>query len=96
MNEPTDGLHRHSLPQRGRGWFAWACLIAAALVVLIVLYVLSLGPAVWLHASLSGKPHWPRDAIEIIYAPLKWWFDQDLPGRVLLGAYVEWWSDLAD
>jgi len=95
MNEQSDGQHHQHPPRRGLGPLAWTCIIAGGLVLLAVLYVLGLGPAVWLHESLSGGPDWPRHAIETIYAPLAWWHEQDMPGAGVLGAYVQWWDELA-
>lgn len=58
------------------GWLAWVILMP-------VLYVLSLGPANWLHKQgVWQKP------LEAIYSPLEY-----LPNSFLepIGPYIEWW-----
>lgn len=66
----------------------WGCVVA--LVMAPVLYILSAGPAVWLHNRSSPQIReyieWiyePAEALDKIGVPLEW-----------LSAYAEWWRAL--
>ncbi len=78
------------------GWFVRILAGVAILVLVMVLYALSIGPAAYLYAVLNAGSHrWLEPAINVVYLPLIWWFRHDMPGRHLLEAYVEWWAGLA-
>lgn len=67
----------------------WATRIGYGLAGFLMLYVLSLGPAGYLHQRSPRL----RNALNVIYAPLL-----ALRGTPLdrpIGIYVEWWEDLA-
>lgn len=53
-----------------------------------VLYVLSLGPAVWLVVANGGTG---RDLVTFVYAPLKWLADHSDTTRDWLEWYVSFW-----
>jgi len=64
------------------------------LIVIVALYVLSIGPAVYLF-EVSGGPEWLGETFGVIYAPITWMCPApDHCGP--LSDYVEWWSNLAD
>jgi hypothetical protein len=66
-------------------------LIGVAVLLLPVLYVASLGPAVYLHERgvLSNETG------ETIYAPLMLLADRSESFRTTMERYAEWWSALA-
>lgn len=73
--------------ERGSSTGVVAILVAVALVLLPMLYVLGLGPAVLLHKQgIAQKP------IEIIYAPLEFAAEFLGPLRHPLDWYVELWE----
>jgi hypothetical protein len=70
-------------PRRG----SLAVWLVGAFVVLPSLYVLSLGPAVWLY-----KHHYMSDAVGIVYVPLQLLHDNCQPIGNALDRYVELWG----
>ena len=75
--------HHQREPRRG----SLAVWVAIVVIVLPVLYVLSLGPGVWLdnHGYLS-------DAADMIYWPLDKLYDQWQPAHAFFDWYVELWG----
>jgi arginine exporter protein ArgO len=67
-------------------------VVAAGCASLPVFYVLSIGPAVWLHERSSPAV---QAILELIYAPLTWLYMHDTVGTWFLLAidpWVEWWK----
>jgi len=66
----------------------WTTLLAGLLV--LVVYPLSIGPAVWLqrHGYLEG---WPQKAYGIIYGPVSWAVVQFEWCRRLADWYIAFW-----
>jgi len=61
--------------------------ITVALVVVLVVYPLSFGPACW----LTAKGVVPVEAIETAYRPVVFaMLSPELPGRWLIGRYTTW------
>lgn len=69
---------------RGRSRYVW---ILGAVLGLLVLYVLSLGPAV----AIVRRTGMGVDVATVVYAPLEWLYE-NTPLREPLGAYVEFWQ----
>lgn len=67
------------------------CILAA--LAMIVLYVLSIGPAIWLVVNLMKHPDPGFDVIEAVYYPLEWIIPDTGPLSDLLNQYVELWLD---
>jgi len=63
-----------------------AALVAAAILLFPVAYVLSLGPAIWLHTH-GYLGEWAA----IIYAPLEYLHDHFKPAGDALDWYIELW-----
>ena len=61
--------------------------VAATLLALLVMYVLSVGPAVCVALKLGFKFR----AVDRFYAPLLW-ATEDPPLRQLRDEYVRWWQ----
>lgn len=61
--------------------------MALVMLALPIVYLLLLGPAARLHASL---PPAAQSGIETIYAPLEW-LDRQLPGQPF-SWYIELWQ----
>jgi len=71
--------------EKGRGFggfLVWG-------VLLLVCYVLSIGPAVWVHRRVPNRAI--RDAIEIFYTPVVMCCDRSSFGAPIR-AYAEWWD----
>lgn len=73
--------------------------IAAALVLLLVVYPLSIGPVVFVLTLIwpaPTRPDWADNAVFLIYLPvyLLTSINKDLFGETLR-LYVRWWTDLA-
>jgi hypothetical protein len=68
------------------GWAFWTVV-----VVVLVVYPLSMGPASWLGRQ-AGSPFWLSRAIAAIYQPL-WWIEGRLPQFVSdqQARYLGWW-----
>jgi len=66
---------------------AAVALIAGACCMLPLLYVLSLGPALWLARRFPGL----RSPCEVIYTPLQWLYD-NTPLRAALDWYINLWQ----
>lgn len=49
-----------------------------ALIVVSALYILSVGPAMWLHEKL-GYPQWANPIFDLVYAPLINLFGENEP-----------------
>lgn len=75
--------------ERRTTWI-WAVVIGAALMMPI-LYVLSVGPAIWLHGRTTGLG---QDIIETVYYPLEWLHENTFLERPLQW-YVEMWQNSA-
>lgn len=63
------------------------------LVALFVLYVLSIGPAIWLVVNLMKNPEPGFNVIEAVYSPLDWIFPDSGPTADLFNRYVDLWLD---
>jgi hypothetical protein len=70
----------------------WAKWIAAALVVMVAAYPLSMGPAYWFNQQL-GSPEPLNSAIWYAYAPIKYFFraSPEWLGNTFY-AYLYWWT----
>ena len=77
-------MHDEADRKRGSGW------IIAAVLALPVLYVLSIGPAIWIADHISSKPY--IRCFQVVYWPLR--FLDETPAMPLLEAYAQWWDDL--
>ena len=78
---PTDRDEKDDAPEPSRNpWVTWMVW----LVVAPLLYVLSIGPMVW----LVEKHHLPEEAF-VIYQPLVY---LPIDMRRLIGGYAEWWA----
>ena len=67
-------------------------VVAVGCASLPVFYLLSIGPAAWLHER-SGRP--VQAILELIYAPLTWLYGHDTVGtwfHLVLDQWVEWWT----
>ena len=73
--------------REGRGSLVW--LLPAAIVVLLWLYPLSLGPAIVWHRSTSSE--FVHTALEGFYGPLEW-LHENTPLRGPLDWYVALWE----
>jgi hypothetical protein len=73
----------------GRGGGRVLIALVAALVLLPLLYVLSVGPAAWLHGSgwLSGKG---RSTLQAGYFPLKWTAQNVTVIGPVIANYANW------
>jgi hypothetical protein len=61
-----------------------------ATVVLVVLYVLSIGPACWF-LGLSPNPDFSEDAYRQVYLPVLWAYDYGPP---VLSKWIGWYCYL--
>ncbi|MEW6282447.1 MAG: hypothetical protein AB1758_27815 [Candidatus Eremiobacterota bacterium] len=61
-------------------WFRPVAVLAA-----IPIYVLSVGPAVWLFDRMG----WNASTLELVYAPLVWLYEHNSVAARLLEAYIE-------
>ena len=64
--------------------------ITVALVAVLVLYPLSIGPATWL-TNRGLLPEWAVDPVESFYAPVYWLFQQSEWSYRLLAWYLDFW-----
>ena len=71
------------------GWYA------AWIVLALVPYVASQGPAVYTFIAWGG-PDWLWNAVAFGYHPLNLWCQNGLPGSELIDAHNLWWQLLAD
>jgi len=76
--------------RKTRAWIGWAAL---ALLVLLVLYPLSAGPAIW----FSGRGYLLTSDAGGIYIPFQWAY-RHAPQRVRTAtdSYLRLWSNLPD
>jgi len=78
-------------PPSRRPWYrrkrTWA---AAVWLLLPVLYVLSMGPAAYVHSRTGWFPYW----LFRLYAPL-WGTTEGTSAASLLDSYEAWWITLA-
>ena len=72
-----------------RGALTWLLWIPAA----VLIYFLSLGPAIWLHRHTQNSG--TRKTIETVYAPLEWAARKRGIGKVI-EAYANWWWKLGE
>jgi hypothetical protein len=77
--------------ERRRNAAPIAIVLIVLLVVLPCVYVLSIGPAVYL--VNHGHPEW-ADTADTIYRPILWLSDNCGPIRVVVHAYMSFWSSL--
>jgi hypothetical protein len=69
------------------GGGALACALLLVLVALPVLYVLSLGPAIWLgHNRMVNT-----DILQTIYSPLEWLYNNVEATKPLFDWYLSFW-----
>ena len=68
--------------------FGGGCVISIAVIMLAVIYVLSVGPAIWFrdHDFIS------QDTILVVYAPIGWLYDKVPFAAQLLEAYAGLWA----
>jgi len=72
----------------------WAILTAVAITVLVV-YPLSIGPAIWLRLQ-KWSPDWAGDAYNVIYAPVIGVYSYSPePIRTTIYMYAEFWAERA-
>lgn len=78
--------HNNESTKRWNGW----CVVLLAVAGLLLLYVLSVGPAAWLgeHGILSRDM---RDMVEVIYIPLVFLAMQSETTHELLLDYINLW-----
>jgi hypothetical protein len=75
---------------RERSYSSWA----AAVVLILVGYVLSSGPVIAAGCWLRDVTGWERFyAVFWLYAPLLFWWRDSLWGRAM-EVYLVWWLDL--
>jgi hypothetical protein len=67
----------------------WA---TTALVMLLIVYALSIGPATWLYWH-CGMPMWLALTIHYVYGPLRWLAEKSEVSEALLLIYVSVWKD---
>ena len=65
----------------------WGWLVVVLLI--LVVYFLSLGPAAMIHARLSDQH--AREIIESIYFPLKLIYDNVPPSQPVFDGYMQLW-----
>jgi len=68
----------------------WATV---GLVVVLVGYPLSMGPAQFWLVPKSHNVNWINSTIHTVYAPLWWMFDNSPDSiRAATGSYLDWWA----
>jgi hypothetical protein len=79
---------RVAKPEREKsGGGAMAAALVTFLLLMPVLYVLSLGPAIW-YVNRGNEP----GIFETIYYPIAWLYENCEPAQPLLDWYVEIWQ----
>jgi hypothetical protein len=68
---------------RNSGWI----VVGIVLVALPPLYLLSVGPAVWLHDR-----GWISDGVATVYVPLEWLAERSPTFGGVIEQYVDFWS----
>ncbi|MDB5337781.1 MAG: hypothetical protein JWN70_3400 [Planctomycetaceae bacterium] len=69
----------------------WALWMFAALMLLVA-YVLSIGPAAWcLNVTGARNGHWIKKFADAVYAPVVILAESSEDSRRVLGRYVEFW-----
>ena len=87
--ENQDGAERSS---RGVGW-VWLCWLA----VMVVLYVLSIGPVMMLTVNRNiSNPHPVAQFCFIVYAPVEWAYAKTLLHKPIGLYYHLWVPDVID
>lgn len=84
------------MPERTTELESRSALVVCAIIGLLVLYPLSLGPAVWLHEQAWLGPESGPVVVSLrtLYRPLAWCHEQELPVVApVLNTYVDWWRD---
>ena len=75
--------------------------ILLAVIVALFLYVLSMGPLVYLFYSEAIDADWYISVRDTVYAPLRpWWIHEEAGedrgvGSGIYTAYLDWWARLA-
>jgi hypothetical protein len=88
-----------SIDHKKPGLAFWAIAVPGALLMALVAYELSFGPAVWLFAKL-GRPAWLGYLIDVAPDPLEWIINS-CPGPFgqwlsqIFYSYYQWWFDIA-
>jgi hypothetical protein len=78
-------------PTKQGGGAAVVLVLVAVLFVLPMLYVLSVGPVIWLaHSGYIGTPLVP--ALGMIYAPLEWVAHNVPVIGPAIDTYANWWQ----
>src|SRR5262245_24663217 len=79
---------QRSGPMRSSG----AAAVVAVLILLFLplLYVLSIGPAVWMHDRGMMSPTVTQCA-DTIYSPLEWASSKSSVSERIIMGYIEWW-----
>jgi hypothetical protein len=70
----------------GHSVLAW---VVATLIVLIILYVLSSGPALW----LVNRSWLPREHLSRVYLPIHWGIGKSDWFRIFMWHYLELWDN---
>ena len=74
--------------KRGGGTAVMVLVLVAVLIVLPMLYMLSVGPAVWMATSGRMNPK----TLNAIYSPVEWTAKRIPGGGDALLWYVRWWQ----
>jgi hypothetical protein len=74
-------------PQRESSGAAVAALLLLVLLFLPILYVLSLGPVIWIVNRTGMEP----GIFTVIYAPLEWLHEESKFAKWVLDAYIKLW-----
>lgn len=73
--------------QRESSGAAVAALLLLVLLFLPILYVLSLGPVIWIVNRTGMEP----GVFTVIYAPLEWLHEESEFAKWVLDAYIKLW-----
>ena len=79
-------------PKKRRWTWSWWTALGPLLVV--VLYVLSAGPAWWVCIEYENYPaaEWRFNVRNFVYAPLTWACERSETCSSLSGSYLGWWT----
>jgi hypothetical protein len=81
------------MKKRSEGVSKYAVVGLLLLVLSPVGYLLSIGPAIWLHEH-GYMSDWVTQVLTVFYLPISWLAERsDLFGRALM-QYIMWWTDL--
>jgi hypothetical protein len=87
VDEPyNDGMSEEPKKKRVRAWFVWAPIL-----LLLLAYVLSIGPAYSHAVRSSGDANEARKMLDTTYAPIVWLARHSAPVRKAIDRYMSWW-----